>query len=110
VNAHPAGSQGTETASENTNPIERRRPGALPTALTGGHQEILDAYTTALATAPLSVETRRTYASKVGQYLASDLDDVRISARKAVCACTARARRSATCDPPAVAHRLAALA
>jgi integrase/recombinase XerC len=84
---HPAGSQSTEPASENTNPIERRKPGALPTALTGDHQKMLVTYITALATAPLSVETRRTYASKVRQYLAwlaiGDVDGDPLTERRA---------------------------
>jgi integrase/recombinase XerC len=69
-NAHPTAAQDIETASENTTEVERRRPGALPTALTGGHQEVLDTYIAALAIARLSAETRRTYVSKVRQYLA----------------------------------------
>lgn len=33
-------------ASENTNPIERRKPGALPTTLTGDYQKMLVTYIT----------------------------------------------------------------
>jgi site-specific recombinase XerD len=68
-NAARHGSQDLEIASENTNHIRRPRHGRAPTDLPDPFAAVLDAYTTALATAPLAGQTRRTYASKVRQYL-----------------------------------------
>lgn len=77
-NATIRGHQPTESTSENTQALpEAARPvtgprqrgrasSALPVRLEPAHT----AYTAALARAPLSAETRRTYASKVRGYLA----------------------------------------
>jgi len=46
------------------------RQGRAPSALSGVHAAALEAYVEALAAAPLAPQTRRTYASKVRQYLA----------------------------------------
>lgn len=59
------------TASENTKPLvgpprRGRAPASLPAGLAAAH----GAYVAQLARAPLSDETRRTYASKVRTYLA----------------------------------------
>jgi site-specific recombinase XerD len=45
------------------------RRGRAPAALGGGFMDVLDAYVVVLASAPLSAQTRRTYASKVRQFL-----------------------------------------
>ncbi len=67
-----------ESASENTNGVARRRRGRAPLKLPAASAAVLDTYTRVLAAAPLSAQTRRTYASKVRQYLAwlagADLD------------------------------------
>lgn len=77
--AHHAGSLDAGATSEDTRSVpgrgrRGRRPVPLPVALESVHA----AYAAALAAAPLSAETRRTYASKVRQYLAwleaADLD------------------------------------
>jgi len=65
--------------TENVRPVpDRRQRGRRPTPLTVGLESVHAAYATALASAPLSAETRRTYASKLRQYLAwlqaADLD------------------------------------
>jgi site-specific recombinase XerD len=48
----------------------RRRRGPAPVALTTPYDGVLEDYTAALRAAPLSEQTRRTYASKVRQFLA----------------------------------------
>jgi site-specific recombinase XerD len=53
--------------SENRTPGRR---GATPTPLPAEYEEILGGYATALEVAPLSADTRRTYVSRVRQYLA----------------------------------------
>ncbi|HEX8157279.1 MAG TPA: hypothetical protein VF526_07820, partial [Solirubrobacteraceae bacterium] len=66
------------TATENTTAPAARRRGPAAIALPTSYIEVLDDYAAALRTAPLSDQTRRTYASKVRQFLAwlagSDLD------------------------------------
>lgn len=68
-NARPAPTQHPGSASENTTTPPSRR-GATPTTLPATLATTLKAYAAALAHAPLSDQTRRTYASKVRQYLA----------------------------------------
>ena len=58
-----------ESASENTLDVRRGRRGRAPADLPEAFAEVLAVYVAALASAPLSEETRRTYASKVRQYL-----------------------------------------
>ena len=58
------------SASEITDKITRRGPGARPTRLPGEFTEILSDYAAALDDAPLSPESRRTYLSRVRMYLA----------------------------------------
>jgi site-specific recombinase XerD len=69
---------GSETATENTAPPSGRRRGRPAIALSAPYIEVLGDYAAALRTAPLSEQTRRTYASKVRQFLAwlagADLD------------------------------------
>jgi integrase/recombinase XerC len=61
---------GAPTTTENTTgPVGRRR-GRAAIALSAPYIEVLDRYAAALRTAPLSEQTRRTYASKVRQFLA----------------------------------------
>ncbi len=57
-------------ASEITNKIAKRGAGARPTALPAELAEIISEYAAALADAPLSPESRRTYLSRVRMYLA----------------------------------------
>jgi site-specific recombinase XerD len=66
-NARSQRSQTLQFASENAHPAPRGRP---PVELSGPYAAALEAYTSALASAPLAEQTRRTYASKVRQYLA----------------------------------------
>jgi integrase/recombinase XerC len=77
-NALPAGSQDPESASENTTALPGRRRGRAPLELPDPFGAVLDEYIGALAAAPLAAQTRRTYTSKVRQYLAwladADLD------------------------------------
>jgi site-specific recombinase XerD len=77
-NALQQGSQDPESTSENTNASSRRRHGRTAIALPASETAVLADYMTALRSAPLSDQTRRTYASKVRQYLAwladADLD------------------------------------
>ncbi|MGO9958163.1 MAG: tyrosine-type recombinase/integrase [Solirubrobacteraceae bacterium] len=75
-NALQEGSQDPESTSENTNASSRRRHGRTAIALPASETAVLADYTTALRSAPLSDQTRRTYASKVRQYLAwlADVD------------------------------------
>jgi hypothetical protein len=65
-NAQRRASEEEEFASENAKGAPRVRRGRLPVEFAG----VLDSYVVALASAPLSEQTRRTYASKVRQYLA----------------------------------------
>jgi site-specific recombinase XerD len=69
-NALPAGSQAPESASENTTASSARRRGRAAVDLPAFEAAVLDDYTAALRSAPLSDQTRRTYASKVRQFLA----------------------------------------
>jgi integrase/recombinase XerC len=61
---------GAATTTENTTAPVGRRRGPAAIALPAPYNEVLDRYTAALRTAPLSEQTRRTYASKVRQFLA----------------------------------------
>jgi len=69
---------GAGTTTENTAPPSGRRRGRPAIALPTPYAAVLDDYAAALRTAPLSEQTRRTYASKVRQFLAwlagADLD------------------------------------
>jgi len=58
------------TASENGSPSPRVRRGRSPVELSDAFTAVLDVYIAALMAAPLSAQTRRTYASKARQYLA----------------------------------------
>jgi len=70
-NAHHAGSPDTEATSVNTRPVSGpRRRGRRPVPLPGRLEAVHGGYVAVLAAAPLSTETRRTYASKARQYLA----------------------------------------
>jgi len=66
------------TATENTTAPPERRRGPAPVALPAPYAAVLDDYTATLESAPLSDQTRRTYTSKVRQFLAwlagADLD------------------------------------
>jgi site-specific recombinase XerD/DNA-binding CsgD family transcriptional regulator len=64
-NTQSDGSHPPEAASGN-----KRRPGGLPTELSARHAGILAGYAAALAQTALAAETRRTYLSRVRQYLA----------------------------------------
>jgi site-specific recombinase XerD len=70
---------GPESTSENTNAPGWHRRGRAAIDLPPSQAAVLDDYTTALRSAPLSDQTRRTYASKVRQFLAwiaaTDLDN-----------------------------------
>jgi integrase/recombinase XerD len=69
-NTNPRPPQRAETASENTSTAPARRRGRAAVGLSEPFAAVLDEYTAALGSAPLSEQTRRTYASKVRQYLA----------------------------------------
>jgi site-specific recombinase XerD len=70
-NAARRGEQPTETTSENTQPASGpRRRGRAPVVLPVRLEAVHAGYLAKLARAPLSAETRRTYASKVRGYLA----------------------------------------
>jgi site-specific recombinase XerD len=71
-NASPRPSETVKCASENTETFgrENTRRGAAPTALPPELGAIHDDYIAALERTPLSAESRRTYASKVRQFLA----------------------------------------
>jgi integrase/recombinase XerC len=70
-NAARRGRQPAETTSENTQPTSGpQRRGRAPVALPVRLEAIHAGYLAKLARAPLSAETRRTYASKVRGYLA----------------------------------------
>jgi site-specific recombinase XerD len=64
------GPQGPGTTSENRSAVPPPRHGRAPVDLPSPFAEVLDTYTAALAKAPLAPQTRRTYTSKVRQYLA----------------------------------------
>jgi hypothetical protein len=78
-NAQKRGGQEPGSASESTTALPRRRRGRAPLELPDPFAAVLDEYIGALATAPLAAQTRRTYISKVRQYLAwlagADLDE-----------------------------------
>src|SRR5450755_4178289 len=78
-NAPQEGSREPKSTSENTNASSRRRRGRTAIELPASETAVLDDYAAALRSAPLSDQTRRTYASKVRQYLAwlaaTDLDE-----------------------------------
>lgn len=59
-----------ELTSENREPIPKRRHGRGAVELGNEFSLVLDVYADGLRVAPLSDQTRRTYASKVRQYLA----------------------------------------
>ena len=67
------------SASENTTAPPAWRRGRAAVALSAPDTAVLDGYIAALRAAPLSEQTRRTYTSKVRQYLAwladADLDE-----------------------------------
>jgi site-specific recombinase XerD len=71
-NANPRAPQHPAAASENTRAASAsaRRRGRAAVSLPGPVAAVLDEYADTLASAPLSEQTRRTYASKVRQYLA----------------------------------------
>lgn len=70
-NTARGGEQTAETTSENTQPVTGpRRRGRAPVALPVRLEAVHATYSAHLARAPLSAETRRTYASKVRGYLA----------------------------------------
>jgi hypothetical protein len=69
-NTHEHGGQSPESASENTTPPAARRRGRAAVSLPEPFTAVLDDYAAALQSAPLSDQTRRTYASKVRQFLA----------------------------------------
>jgi hypothetical protein len=77
-NALPDRSQNPKSASENTTAPAGRHRGRQAVDLPSSEAAVLDDYTEALRSAPLADHTRRTYASKVRQYLAwlaaADLD------------------------------------
>ena len=85
VNGIQDEAQHPETTSENTEPDQRRRPGATSITLSDAHRQVLAGYLAVLARAPLSAETVRTYTSKVRQYLAwlaiADRDPGRVEPR-----------------------------
>lgn len=70
--------QGAGTTTENTASPSVRRRGRPAIPLSAPDSQVLDDYAAALRTAPLSEQTRRTYTSKVRQFLAwlagADLD------------------------------------
>ena len=70
---------GAGTATENTTAPTGRRRGRAAAALSAPYAAVLEEYAAALRAAPLSEQTRRTYASKVRQFLAwlatGDLDE-----------------------------------
>ncbi len=77
-NAQKQRSKRAESASENTQHGRRGSRGRAPAEVPEVFAEVLAGYVGALAAAPLSGQTRRTYASKVRQYLVwlagADLD------------------------------------
>src|SRR5487761_1321046 len=69
-NVAPGVSRDPELTSENTQARSARRYGRAPVELPGASAAVLRYYVAALAKAPLAAQTRRTYASRVRQYLA----------------------------------------
>ncbi len=69
-NAQKRGGREAGSASENTTALPRRRRGRAPLELPDQFGAVLEDYIHALATVPLAAQTRRTYTSKVRQYLA----------------------------------------
>jgi hypothetical protein len=69
-NAQSRGRQKAGSTSENTGAPSPVRRGRVPSELSGVYAVALEEYVEALAAAPLAQQTRRTYASKVRQYLA----------------------------------------
>ncbi len=69
-NAQKRGGREPGSASENTTALPRRRRGRAPLELPDQFDAVLEDYIHALASAPLAAQTRRTYTSKVRQYLA----------------------------------------
>ena len=69
-NTHPRAAQSARSASENTTLSPARRRGRTAVSLSEPFAAVLDEYAAALTRAPLSEQTRRTYVSKVRQYLA----------------------------------------
>lgn len=68
-NASKRGRDRPEFTSENTATSTAKRHGRAPAKLAEPHFSVLSDYETALAKAPLSDQTRRTYVSKTRQYL-----------------------------------------
>lgn len=69
--AHRGGSLDTEAIPEDARRAHgRRQRGRRPVPLSGRLESVHAGYVAGLATAPVSAETRRTYASKARQYLA----------------------------------------
>src|SRR5437016_8244769 len=69
-NTPPEVSQDGKSASENTKSVSGPRRGRAPIDLPADLAAVLGEYVEALAAAPLAPQSRRTYASKVRQYLA----------------------------------------
>lgn len=69
-NAPPTPEQAPESVSENTGLVPRRRRGRAAVDLPAAYTAVLEDYVAALRLAPLSDQTRRTYASKARQFLA----------------------------------------
>lgn len=59
-----------QSTSENTRPSPKPRRGRAPVELPGRWSAEQETYLVSLASAPLSAQARRTYASKARQYLA----------------------------------------
>jgi site-specific recombinase XerD len=68
-NVSTGGSQAPDSSLENTNAPAERRRGRPAAAVPEAFATVLADYAGGLAAAPLSAQTRRTYASKVRQYL-----------------------------------------
>ena len=68
-NVSTGGSQAPDSSLENTNAPAERRRGRPAAAVPEAFATVLADYAGRLAAAPLSAQTRRTYASKVRQYL-----------------------------------------
>ena len=68
-NAQTRRSKRAESTSENTRDGSGARRGRAPVVLPDRFADVLAGYVAALASAPLSEQSRRTYASKVRQYL-----------------------------------------
>jgi len=68
-NVAQPGVQARGSPLENTDAASRRRPGRRPVPVPDDLAAVLREYTAKLTSAPLSAQTRRTYAAKVRQYL-----------------------------------------